>query len=398
MGAPQPHLRPHLVVDHAAQSSDRTEEQAVLAEFADESSLPQPALQPVTPVTPVTLGTAAPAAAPRRTSEIVRTALIGCLSAMALGASFAIGFGYVWSDRTATPVSSAWSEGSVEVPLPVGSASPPAAPAAVNPGVEVGSSTTPEATAKTPSVPTAPTPAVPTPRSISPDSRRQATREVATPNSGAVASTDDDRAAARTPAFSYRRSGINRRTQTPAASSKVSPSASVVAPTEPSAAAPAPPVAARAADRDASEASSTRAAAAPPTPAPATVRPNRADINAVNQALSQYQVAYSRKDVGAMAGIWPTVDARGVERAFAGIDRQALTLSDCRVTTAGNLATAVCDGRVLYVGRVGGRNAQERQGTWTIALERSGEAWQFVRLNVRDGQSGSRRPIASPKP
>jgi hypothetical protein len=56
---------------------------------------------------------------------------------------------------------------------------------------------------------------------------------------------------------------------------------------------------------------------------------------------------------------------------------------DCRVTTAGNLATAVCPGQVRYIGRVGGRQMQARHGTWTIALERNGEAWQFTRLNVR---------------
>lgn len=84
-----------------------------------------------------------------------------------------------------------------------------------------------------------------------------------------------------------------------------------------------------------------------------------------------------------MALVWPSLDIVGTARVFADTDQQTLTFTDCRVTTAGNLATAVCPGQVRYVGRVGGRQLQERRGMWTIALERDDDTWTFVRLNVQ---------------
>ena len=84
-----------------------------------------------------------------------------------------------------------------------------------------------------------------------------------------------------------------------------------------------------------------------------------------------------------MAIVWPTLDTDGVARAFADVDHQVLTLVDCRVTASGDIATAVCPGHIRYIRRIGGRSIQERNGTWTIALERSGNTWEFVRLKVR---------------
>lgn len=354
--------RPRLVAEDTAWT-EAAGEAAVLAEFADESAIVQASAPAVAELEPYQrpyrgLRLLNPHTPMR---EIVRMVLVGCLSAMAVGASFAIGFGYVWSDRSGAPTSPAPDE--VATPRPYQGWWWPTLPQASPPRV-----------ASTPA-PQKATPPPPMPQAARSSGDKPAPSVQASKSSSAQASS----------AVSTETTVANRNAaRAPTADEAEVPSAAV----EEESTLPSQPMLS-------GESGAVAGPVAPlltvtPYPGPAATEfstganaVHRVEADAVRQAIERYAAAYSHKDVGAMALVWPSVDVPGVARAFESVDRQALTLGECRVTTAGNLATAVCPGQVRYVGRVGSRQMQERQGTWTIALERRGEAWQFVRLNVR---------------
>ncbi len=380
MGTPRGSSRSRLVVDNTVWPSEAAGEEAVLAEFADETARSQaepastPTAEPeerryrglrlLSPHTPM--------------KEVVRTVLVGCLSAMALGASFAIGFGYVWSDLSVLGPPAEIDSTAGALPrgggssLPLPTASPPAStetpsvPAETAPPTEVARSSTPAVRGPS-AAPRAPTSA-PLDRRASTPATRQPVPDpgpafgVAVQRPSSAASAKADARASSPPVPDERRILTSQQPMLSAEGARV---AETVTQSSPSFSVTPNPT--RAAETGESIVSAA----------------HRAELDAVRQAIARYQTAYSQKDVGAMALVWPSVDVAGVARAFGNVDRQALTFNDCRVTTAGKFATAVCPGQVRYIGRVGGRQMQERHGTWTIALERNGEAWQFTRLNVR---------------
>lgn len=380
MGASHANATPPLL-DASPWPLEEAGEDAVLAEFADETKLASGgAIHELSAEPPAVVSARAPSSRSRRWRDMVRTLVLGCLSAMALGASFAIGFGYVWSDRAsllAIPDTAETSESTSRPYVPGWwLALPPAAPALD--------------AAKAPAGPPAPihpstvrAPAAPNPPTASRKSAPAAVTPVKAPNLPSTGVTLlDERGTSTTPTAET--TGTTRSDPVPASVSDqpgILPSRALApgdipsAPTRQSLVSAGFDVAAR-------TPRTSVIAAIPPDVAP-TPTANRADVDAVRHTIALYQSAYSQMDIGAMAAVWPSLDTASVERAFASVDRQALTLHECRVTTAGDLATAVCPGQVRYVGRVGGRQMQERRGTWTIALERRGDAWQFVRLNAR---------------
>lgn len=404
MGATRGSAQSHLVID-APWAHEEAGEDAVLAQFADEATLGATGLvhtaRPdlvVSAVGPRALvdRPAEPQRAwwnRRRLADAARTAIVACLTAMALGASFAIGFGYVWSDRT-PPMPAAGQRDPAPDParmprplwwLPL----PPAAASAAKPP-EPGAAT--EAT-----------------------SRRAGTSQARQrPSAGGPAQVSartparpvEARPVTAPPVAPARSPGAGSALSSPVAGNTVAASTRDVAVAPPAAVldsrgigAPfteSSPIGETSRTVPVPSVSTAMIGVSPKTGSVARTAANRPDIDAVRHTIALYQSAYSQMDVGAMAAVWPSLDTAGVERAFAGVERQALTLTECRVTTAGSLATAVCPGQVRYVGRVGGRQMQERQGIWTIALERRADSWQVVRLNVRES-APSARSVRSPQ-
>lgn len=366
--------RSQLAVEETVWASETEGAEEVLAEFADETALTTEPVRMVTseqPTAPLrTLRVLSPHTPMR---EVVRTMIIGCLSALALGASFAIGFGYLGSDLSSGPTRARTRSSPVVVPPT----------AASRPAMRAQSSATPAASSSTASS-AAPDRSASSPAaegresSARADRRAPSTREISTPRAGVAVDPGPAVGAplrkvpppdeAPPDAFAAPESGSNETVLI--AKPMLSAESAVI----PEPVAPAPP--------SPGSVPGSRSPAEDESMVPRSSS-HQADFNAVREAIGRYQAAYSRKDIGAMALVWPSIDVAGVARAFENVDRQALTFSDCRVTTVGKFATAVCPGQVRYVGRVGGRRMQERHGTWTIALERNGDAWQFTRLNVR---------------
>lgn len=142
----------------------------------------------------------------------------------------------------------------------------------------------------------------------------------------------------------------------------------------------------------------TRAPLAPATPAPttapaATLVPASPvpvpavalvdDRSAIQRVLARYEYAYDQLDARAAVAVWPSVDARALERAFARLQNQDLEFHQCDVDVQPSGAMAECSGELHYVRRVGSVAPRAEPHTWTIQLERFGEGWRIARVTGR---------------
>lgn len=152
------------------------------------------------------------------------------------------------------------------------------------------------------------------------------------------------------------------------------------------ASAPAAPTAERPAAAATGSAAEPRAVVSAPDTAPDTASPNGetpADRQAIDRLLVAYERAFDSRSVPAIAEVWPSLDARRFSRAFGSIREQDLSFDECAVRVERERAVARCPGRVRYVQRVGGADAQTHQGVWTLTFSKVGEQWRVQDLSVR---------------
>jgi hypothetical protein len=121
-----------------------------------------------------------------------------------------------------------------------------------------------------------------------------------------------------------------------------------------------------------------------PAPPGAVSTPAAAGTDAaVRRALQAYRSAYETLDADAAAAVYPSVDARALERAFGGLRSQTLDFDRCDITAiAGDRAQATCVGRLAFVPRVGSQAPRVEARRWTFALQREGDAWRIQRAQV----------------
>ena len=142
----------------------------------------------------------------------------------------------------------------------------------------------------------------------------------------------------------------------------------------------------------------SRAAAAPVDPPPATIdRDERAaapdsptpaaaaragsvpgDEDHIRAALARWRTAYSELDARAAREVWPSVDARALERAFHALKSQELHFERCDLTVNGGSARAACTGRAIYVPRIGKQSPRTTSREWTFELKKSDERWTIA--------------------
>jgi len=96
---------------------------------------------------------------------------------------------------------------------------------------------------------------------------------------------------------------------------------------------------------------------------------------AVRTVLNRYQRAFSDLDAAAAKTIWPSVDERGLSRAFGQLQRQQLIFDACNVEVIGQRAEASCGGRASYVPRVGSKTARVEVRRWAFTLRKTGSGW-----------------------
>jgi hypothetical protein len=95
-------------------------------------------------------------------------------------------------------------------------------------------------------------------------------------------------------------------------------------------------------------------------------------------ALHQYERAYAQLDAQAVRAVWPSVDARALERAFHDLKSQTLVFERCDIDVARAQAVAACRGRATYETRAGQQTARSEPREWTFTLQKSDEAWRIV--------------------
>jgi hypothetical protein len=103
---------------------------------------------------------------------------------------------------------------------------------------------------------------------------------------------------------------------------------------------------------------------------------------AVRTVLNRYQRAFSDLDAGAAKTIWPSVDERGLSRAFGQLERQQIILDACNVEVVGEHAAASCGGRATYVPRVGSKAARVEIRRWAFTLRKTGYGWIIETIDL----------------
>jgi hypothetical protein len=119
----------------------------------------------------------------------------------------------------------------------------------------------------------------------------------------------------------------------------------------------------------------TPSASAPPAPTARQI---------IYGVLAEYQDALNRLDVAAVRGIWPSLDAASLERAFTQLERQSVLFDACSVAIIGDGATARCQGSSSYVPRVGRRVERLETRQWRIELQRADATWHIVGVDARE--------------
>ncbi len=120
------------------------------------------------------------------------------------------------------------------------------------------------------------------------------------------------------------------------------------------------------------------AAAEPMAAVAVGVDPVPGDEDRIRAALTQWRTAYSALDASAARKVWPTVDARALERAFQDLKSQDLRFDRCDLTVDGGRAQAACSGRAIYVPRVGNQSPKATPREWTFELKKLDERWTIA--------------------
>ena len=140
----------------------------------------------------------------------------------------------------------------------------------------------------------------------------------------------------------------------------------------------APPIAAPPLDVPTAVRPSIAAAPRSETTRPEATRPEAAsssDANLIGGVLNRYRGAFSVLDATAARTVWPSVDHRALERAFAQLDEQEIAFDACQIDIDGVRAAAKCRGRARYVAKVGSRSPHTAERQWDFRLQKVDDRW-----------------------
>jgi hypothetical protein len=124
--------------------------------------------------------------------------------------------------------------------------------------------------------------------------------------------------------------------------------------------------------------------AAVPPRAPAAIPVARpSDNDAIQATLGRYRTAFSGLDAHAAGAVWPSVDQKALERAFARLEHQKLTFTTCNIDVRGVRALATCRGTADYVPKVGSKSSRSDPRQWVFNLQKVDEQWLIETVNSR---------------
>ena len=121
------------------------------------------------------------------------------------------------------------------------------------------------------------------------------------------------------------------------------------------------------------------AAPAPAAPPPTAARTPAADVDnsAIRDVLGRYRSAFNTLDARAAQQVWPSVDARTLDRAFGQLQQQNVSFDRCTIAVKGSSAEANCNGTTRFVPRVGSRSEQTESRQWNFSLRKANSGWQI---------------------
>ena len=114
------------------------------------------------------------------------------------------------------------------------------------------------------------------------------------------------------------------------------------------------------------------------TPVPAVLDDSANDEAGIRSTLTRFRTAYSQLDASAARDVWPSVDARALERAFQSLKSQDLRFESCKMTVTGARAQAACKGRTVYVPRIGDQSPRHTSRDWNFELRKADERWTIA--------------------
>ena len=117
--------------------------------------------------------------------------------------------------------------------------------------------------------------------------------------------------------------------------------------------------------------------------APVAPRNSTSETGAIQVVLGRYRTAFSNLDAGAATAVWPTVDAKALQRAFERLERQNLTFDTCQIAVKEARAVASCGGTARYVSRVGNRSRHDERLKWEFNLRKVDDAWLIDTVSAR---------------
>ena len=120
------------------------------------------------------------------------------------------------------------------------------------------------------------------------------------------------------------------------------------------------------------------AAPAPSTPVAAVLTDTASDEDDIRSTLTRFRTAYSQLNASAARDVWPSVDARALERAFQSLKSQDLRFDSCKMTVTGARAQAACKGRAVYVPRIGDQSPRFTAREWNFELRKADERWTIA--------------------
>ena len=99
--------------------------------------------------------------------------------------------------------------------------------------------------------------------------------------------------------------------------------------------------------------------------------------------LGRYQSAYNDLNASVAKSVWPSVNERGLARAFEGLERQEVVFDACQIDAAASHAVVTCRGRAQYVPKVGSRIARFEPRRWVFRLTNAGAGWLIDSVETR---------------
>ena len=114
------------------------------------------------------------------------------------------------------------------------------------------------------------------------------------------------------------------------------------------------------------------------TPVAAVLTDTGSDEADIQSTLTRFRTAYSQLNASAARDVWPSVDARALERAFQSLKSQDLRFDSCKMTVTGARAQAACKGRAVYVPRIGDQSPRFTAREWNFELRKADEHWTIA--------------------